>query len=48
MTHEPEIASHTQRILYFRDGQLKEDNTVENPVKARDILAGLPREEEPV
>jgi putative ABC transport system ATP-binding protein len=47
VTHEPEIARHTQRILYFRDGQLQEDNPVENPVKARDILAGLPIEEVP-
>lgn len=47
VTHEPEIARHTQRILYFRDGQLKEDNLVEDPLKARDILNQLPTEEEP-
>lgn len=49
VTHEPEIARHSQRILYFRDGQLKEDHAVTDPVKAVDILAGLPvTEEEPV
>lgn len=47
VTHEPEIARHTQRILYFRDGQLKEDNPVANPVKAGDILSGIPIEEVP-
>jgi len=48
VTHEPEIARHTQRILYFRDGQLKEDNLVEDPLQAGDILNQLPAEEEPV
>jgi putative ABC transport system ATP-binding protein len=46
VTHEPEIARHTQRILHFRDGCLKEDHSVENPVKAVDILAELPVMEE--
>ncbi len=49
VTHEPEIAGHTQRILHFRDGRLKEDLPVREPVQAADILAGLPEpEEEPV
>ena len=46
VTHEPDIANHTQRILTFRDGQLKEDRPVANPVKACDILAKLPMSEE--
>ncbi len=46
VTHEPDIARHTQRILYFRDGMLKGDNMVTDPVKARDILAELPLTEE--
>ncbi|AFL99859.1 MULTISPECIES: ABC transporter ATP-binding protein [Desulfitobacterium] len=46
VTHEPEIAQHTQRILKFRDGLLMEDESVEEPVQARDILAGLPAMEE--
>ncbi|SHN88187.1 ABC transporter ATP-binding protein [Desulfitobacterium chlororespirans] len=48
VTHEPEIARHTQRILKFRDGLLREDEGVQEPVQARDILAGLPAEEDPV
>lgn len=46
VTHEPDIARHTRRILYFRDGKLKEDTMVADPVKARDILAELPLTEE--
>ena len=46
VTHEPDIAKHTQRILTFRDGQLMEDYPVANPVKASAILAELPRSEE--
>jgi putative ABC transport system ATP-binding protein len=42
VTHEPDIARHTKRILYFRDGHLKEDQTVSRPLKAADILAELP------
>ncbi|HHV71554.1 MAG TPA: ABC transporter ATP-binding protein [Clostridia bacterium] len=42
VTHEPEIAKHTQRILYFRDGKLKDDQTISEPLKAKDILAKLP------
>jgi len=42
VTHEPEIAKHTQRILYFRDGKLKDDQTISEPLKAKDILATVP------
>ncbi|MGI1659583.1 MAG: ABC transporter ATP-binding protein [Desulfitobacterium sp.] len=41
VTHEPEIAQHTQRILKFRDGQLTEDHPVKEQILARDILDGL-------
>lgn len=38
VTHEPDIAEHTKRVLKFRDGLLKSDTIVKNPVNARDIL----------
>ncbi|MCL1988767.1 MAG: ABC transporter ATP-binding protein [Firmicutes bacterium] len=34
VTHEPEIASHTNRVVAFRDGRIVSDEIVENPVQA--------------
>jgi putative ABC transport system ATP-binding protein len=31
VTHEPDIAAHTRRILRMRDGLLVEDEAVRNP-----------------
>ncbi|NLV36575.1 MAG: ABC transporter ATP-binding protein [Clostridiaceae bacterium] len=41
VTHEPDIAEHTKRIVRFRDGFLTEDELVENPVDARDLIKKL-------
>ncbi len=38
VTHEPDIGEHTKRILRFRDGLIKSDELVKNPVDARDML----------
>jgi len=38
VTHEPDIAQHTKRIVSFRDGWLTEDAEVKNPIDARDII----------
>ena len=38
VTHEPDIAAHTKRILKFKDGLLISDEAVINPVDAREIL----------
>ncbi|WZL73340.1 ABC transporter ATP-binding protein [Clostridiaceae bacterium 35-E11] len=32
VTHEPEIAQHTKRVIIFRDGELMEDEIVENQI----------------
>lgn len=32
VTHEPEIAQHTKRIVLFRDGQIIDDRKVENQI----------------
>ena len=34
VTHEPEIANHTNRIVAFKDGRIISDETVKNPVQA--------------
>jgi putative ABC transport system ATP-binding protein len=44
VTHEPDIAAFTQRVLTFRDGRLLRDEGVAAPVDAATALAGLPEE----
>lgn len=46
VTHEEEIAAHTQRIIRFRDGHIVSDTRVESPVDARAKLKSLPMEED--
>lgn len=38
VTHEPDIAEHTKRIVTFADGYLTSDILVENPLSASKIL----------
>lgn len=38
VTHEPDIGEHTKRILRFRDGLIKSDEIVKNPLDAKEIL----------
>jgi len=45
VTHERDIASHTHRILHFRDGQLVDNETIEQPVEALEVLKELVEEE---
>ncbi|KJS22053.1 MAG: macrolide ABC transporter ATP-binding protein [Clostridiaceae bacterium BRH_c20a] len=46
VTHEKEIAEHSNRIIQFRDGLLVQDEGVESPLDARDMLARLTSGEE--
>jgi len=46
VTHEPEIASHAQKIIHFRDGRLVKSEQVANPVRAAQQLAELGEAEE--
>jgi putative ABC transport system ATP-binding protein len=48
VTHEHDIAQYAKRIILFRDGRVRHDVPVEAPREAREILAGLPPEEEEV
>jgi len=45
VTHEPDIAEHTKRILRFRDGFLKSDEKVKNPLDAREVLCNYNKAE---
>lgn len=38
VTHEPDIAEHTKRIMTFADGYLTSDTVVENQLNAAEIL----------
>ena len=46
VTHEPEIAAHTQRIVHIRDGRISRDELVTEPTLASDVLARLPVDDE--
>jgi len=41
VTHEPDIARHTNRIVTFRDGNIISDERVENPLNAENILNSM-------
>ncbi len=45
VTHEPDIAEHTKRVLRFRDGFLKSDELVKSPLDAREVLEKYSLEE---
>lgn len=46
VTHEPDIAEHTKRVVRFRDGSLVTDSLVENPIDAREMIKLRKAEEE--
>ncbi len=46
VTHEPDIAEHTRRVVHIRDGRIYRDESVAKPVLATDVLATLPSEED--
>lgn len=42
VTHERDIARQAGRIISFRDGRATADEPVDQPLDAREVLAGLP------
>ncbi|HPD00801.1 MAG TPA: ABC transporter ATP-binding protein [Acetivibrio sp.] len=48
VTHEPDIAQHTNRIVSFRDGRLMTDIRVQQPIDANDVMKKLRVEMEAV
>jgi len=46
VTHELDIAMHTNKIIYVRDGLIFKEEKVENPIDAFKKLAEMPRLED--
>ncbi len=46
VTHEREIAEHSQRIVHFRDGALVKDEAVSISLSAKQLLAEMPESSE--
>jgi len=46
VTHELEIALHTQKIIYLRDGLIIKEEKIENPSVADEILLKMPNLED--
>src|SRR5438309_2903981 len=42
VTHEPDIAQFATRVLVFRDGKVRKDETVPNRPRASEVLKTLP------
>jgi len=42
VTHEPDIAQYTRRVVQFKDGRIRRDEIVENPRNASEELARMP------
>ncbi len=42
VTHEPDIAQHTKRVITFRDGRLQKDESVLKPVSANQVIKNMP------
>ena len=48
VTHELDIARHTNRIIYLRDGLISNEESIENPINADQMLATMPKLEDKV
>jgi len=46
VTHEADIAHHTQRIVQLKDGRIQRDVAVAQPLDALEVLEGLPPDDE--
>ena len=42
VTHEHDIAQFARRVIVFKDGRIRKDETIPQPPRARDVLETLP------
>jgi putative ABC transport system ATP-binding protein len=43
VTHDPDIARHSERIISLKDGRILSDEVVQDPLDARELLAAMPQ-----
>ena len=48
VTHELELAKHAQKIVFIRDGMIINEEKIENPIDAREMLKSMPRLEDKI
>ena len=48
VTHELDIAHHTERIIYLRDGLIIKEEKIDKPVNAREMLVKMPKIEDKI
>ena len=48
VTHELELAKHAQKIVFIRDGMIINEEKIENPIDAREILKNMPKLEDKI
>jgi putative ABC transport system ATP-binding protein len=46
VTHEHDIAMHTNRIIYLRDGIIPKEEAITSPIDALEMLASMPKLED--
>ena len=46
VTHELDLAKHAQRIIYIKDGTINGEETISNPVDAKEMLNNMPKLED--
>ncbi len=48
VTHELELAKHAQKIIYLRDGMVINEEKIEDPIDAREMLKNMPKLEDKI